>query len=136
MKLTREMVLRKWETEWKLLKSWNRDLSLVEVEISDREHANRLGTCWSYEQRLVVYRGDSIADELHTLLHELAHAATIGEKHGPIWQATYADAVREVTGVPVPRAATSYRIVNAAGKDAVKSWWHESGNEFLWRLCR
>lgn len=136
MKLTREIVLRKWSQEWATLKAWNRDLSEVDVEISDKTFPMRLGTCWSHEQRLVIYRGNSIAAELNVLIHEFAHAATIGESHGPVWQAMYADAVREATGLPIPRCGANYRIVHAAGEDAVKTWWTRSGNEFLWGLCQ
>ncbi len=130
----RERVLQKWLRDWRVLVAWRRDLSEVEVEISDKEYPLRLGTCWSEEQRLVVYRGKTIAGELDTLIHELAHAATIGDGHGDLWQATYAAAVEEVTGIPIPGGAENYRRLCQAGKLAVASWWKTSGNEFAWRL--
>ncbi len=136
MKLTRVNVLEKWAKNWSTLKAWNRDLSEVSIEISDKSHPNRLGTCWSFEQRLVVYRGASISDELDTLLHELAHAATIGDHHGEAWQGVYASAVAEVTKISIPKAADNYQILCRAGKMSLQSWWTSSGNEFLWRLCR
>jgi len=136
MKLTRKTVLEKWGADWRTLRSWNRDLSEVTVEVSDREHPNRLGTCWSHEQRLVVYKGDSIHGELDTLLHEFAHAATIGDGHGLAWQGVYAAAIEEVTGVPIPRAVNNYQLLCWSGKKAVKSWWVNSGHDFLWRMCK
>lgn len=136
MKLTRKDVLEKWAKEWRLLRAWRRDLSEVEIDISDKIHPNRLGTCWSYEQRLVIYRGSSIQEDLDTLLHELAHAATIGDAHGLIWQDTYASAVEEATKVATPGAGDNYHMLCRAGRAAVSSWWIFSGNDFLWRLCQ
>ena len=136
MKLTRDIVLTRWAGEWSRLKAWNRTLE-VSVEISDRQCADRLGTCWPTEQRLVIYRGRTIQGELHTLLHELAHAAVpASEGHSLKWQAIYAAAIQEVTGIPVPVAGDNYRIVNFTGIAAMESWWRSSGNEFLWRLCK
>lgn len=136
MKLTREIVLVKWSKEWANLKAYGRDLSKVEIEISDRVCQDRLGTCWTHEQRLVIYPGKSITDDLDTLIHELAHAATIGDAHGELWQKTYASAIEEVTGIPIPKRAGNYHRLCQAGRQAVASWWEASGNAFLWRLCQ
>ena len=132
--ITRTEVLKKWTKDWRTLQAWCRDLSEVSVEISDKAHPHRLGTCWSHEQRLVVYKGSSITEDLDTLIHELAHAATIGEGHGLAWQSCYADAVQEVTGIPIPSAADNYRTLCQSGKAAVSSWWVSSGHDFLWKL--
>jgi hypothetical protein len=134
--ITRTQVLQKWTNEWRTLKAWCRDLSEVEITISDKQHPNRLGTCWSHEQRMVVYKGASIQEDLDTIIHELAHAATIGDNHGVVWQGVYAGAIEEITAIPIPRAADNYRILCRAGQAAVTSWWVSSGNDFLWRLCR
>lgn len=134
--ITREQGLLSWAARWRTLKAWRRDLSEVKVEISDRVYANRLGTCWSLEQRLVVYRGESFIDELGTLVHELGHAATIGADHDERWQETYAAAVTEITGITVVPAAYNYRTLNMAAKDAMRLWWRASGNATLWNLAR
>jgi len=133
--ITREQGLTTWASRWRTLKAWRRDLSEVKVEISDRWHAGRLGTCWSYEQRLVVYRGDSFVDELGTLVHELAHAATIGAAHDERWQDVFSGAVTEITGIAVVPAAYNYHVLNMAAKDALRLWWRVSGNAALWRLA-
>lgn len=132
--ITRKDVLLKWAKDWAKLKAWNRDLSEVQVTISDRTNADRMGTCWPMQQRLVVYKGSSMTDDLDTLIHEFAHAATIHEAHGPDWQHCYATAMQEVTGIPVPTAVDNYRILCEAGREAVHSWWVASGHDFLWRL--
>jgi hypothetical protein len=132
--VTRAQGLLRWADAWRNLRAWRRDLSLVEVVISDRAHPRRLGSCWDFQQRLVVYRGDSFAEELATVLHELAHAACIGGEHGEQWQATYAAAVTEVTGLPVVTCAEDYQVLCMSARDAVKAWWVSSGNDFAWRL--
>ncbi len=136
--ITRTDVLMRWFRQWANLRAWKRDLSEVKVEVSDRWYPDRLGTCWTLEQRIAVYRSSersfNAANELHTLLHELAHAATILEHHGPKWQECYSAAILEVTRIAIPRAASSYRILNTAGRAAMKSWWTSSGNDSLLRV--
>jgi hypothetical protein len=134
--ITRTTGLNTWASRWRTLKAWRRDLSEVKVEISDRAHNNRLGTCWAYQQRLVIYRGESFVDELGTLVHELAHAAVIGAAHDERWQETFAAAVTEITGIGVVPLAYNYRVLNMAAKDAMRLWWRTSGNESIWRLAR
>ncbi len=134
--ITRTQGLLTWASRWRLLKAWRRDLSEVKIEISDRNHSRRLGTCWSHQQRLIVYKGDSFIDELGTLVHELGHAATIGAAHDERWQDVYSGAVSEITGISVCPAAYNYEVLNMAAKDAMRVWWKTSGNEALWRLAR
>jgi hypothetical protein len=134
--ITREQGLRTWARRWATLRAWRRDLSEVKIEISDRAHADRLGTCWSYEQRIVIYRGDSFIDELSTVVHELAHAATIGASHDERWQDVYSAAVTEITGIAVIPAAYNYEVLNRCAKDVMRTWWQLSGNARLWKLLR
>jgi hypothetical protein len=57
------------------------------------------GHAWPWHCRLVVTTGFSAADDLSTLIHELAHlAAPNREMHGPVFQVIQRDAVRELTG--------------------------------------
>jgi hypothetical protein len=134
--ITRAQGLTTWGDRWRTLRAWKRSLVNVKVEISDRHHAGRLGTCWSHEQRIVIYRGESFIDELGTLVHELAHAATIGADHDARWQETFANAVTEITNIPVVPMAFNYRILNMAAKDAMRIWWKASGNATIWNLAR
>jgi hypothetical protein len=133
--ITREQGLLTWASRWCTLTAWRRDLSEVKVEISNRIHAGRLGTCFSRQQRVVIYKGDSFVDELGTVLHELAHAATIGSSHDERWQTVYSAAVAEVTGIAVTPCAYNYEVLNAAAKDAVRTWWRTSGNAAIWRMA-
>lgn len=136
--ITRNEVLTKWFRQWHTLKAWRRDLSNVTMEVSDRQYSDRLGTCWPAEQRFAVYRGHTpkffAPGELYTVLHEMAHAACIEEHHGSKWQEAHAAAIREVTGIEIPKAANNYHTLCEAGTSAMKSWWVSSGNEFLLRL--
>lgn len=134
--ITRAQGLTTWADRWRTLRAWSRDLSEVKVEISNRWHQNRLGSCWAHEQRIVVYRGDSFVEELNTVLHELAHAATIGAAHDERWQEMFAAAVTEVTGIVVVPVAYNYRVLNGAAKDALTTWWRASGNAALWKLAQ
>ena len=134
--ITRVQGLLRWAHQWRTLRAWRRDLSDVKIQISDQIHNDRLGTCWTLQQRVVVYRGDSFIDELCTLVHELAHAATIVHSHDETWQATFSAAVSEITGIAVTPVAYNYEVLNLAAKDALRSWWKSSGNEFAWRLAR
>lgn len=133
--ISRAQGLLSWADRWRTLRAWRRDLSQVRVEVSDQAHPQRLGTCWSLQQRLVIYRGPSFVDELSTLVHELAHAATILEHHSEIWQEVYAAAVTEITGIEVVPVAHDYRVLDRAAEDALRSWWRTSGNDRLWRLA-
>jgi hypothetical protein len=134
--MTRAQGLKSWADSWRTLRAWRRDLSEVEIKISSRVNATRLGTCWPHEQRIVIYQGESFIDELGTLLHELAHAATIEHAHGERWQETFASAVTEVTSIVVGPVAYNYRVLNQAAKDALKSWWWHSGNADRWELAQ
>ncbi len=138
--LTRREVLNKWAKEWFTLKAWKRDLSNVEITISDENNQSVLGTCWPLEQSITIYRAVEppkldLPTELDTLIHELAHAATIEEGHSHVWQATYSRAIVEVTKICIPLVADKYRTVGRAGRQAVKTWWNRSGNEFLVKLA-
>jgi len=134
--ITREQGLRSWASRWRTLKAWRRDLSEVTIDIKSTQRKDRLGTCWPIRQHIVIYLGESFGDELGTLLHELAHAATIGADHDERWQSTFAAAVSEVTGLAVTPVAYNYRVLNMAAKDALRTWWRVSGNEAIWKLAR
>ena len=134
--ITRTQGIMTWASRWRTLKAWRRDLSDVKMTISDHVHAGRLGTCWSSQQRITIYKGDSFIDELSTVLHELAHAATIGAHHDEPWQTTFAAAITEVTSIAVTPLAYNYEVLDAAAKDAMQTWWRTSGNAAIWRLAR
>ena len=122
-RMTRVENIMHWANQWRTLRAWKRDLSEVQIKISKRINASRLGTCWSTEQRITIYQGASLVEELDTLLHELAHAATIGAHHDARWQEVYAAAVTEVTGIVVVPVAYDYHFVARAGEEALKAWW-------------
>lgn len=134
--ITREQGLRSWAARWRTLRAWRRDLEAVTIDIKATQRKDRLGTCWPVRQHIVIYLGESFVDELGTLLHELAHAATIGANHDEHWQSTFAAAVSEVTGLSVTPVAYNYRVLNMAAKDALRTWWRTSGNATIWNLAR
>jgi hypothetical protein len=78
------------------------------------------GHAWPTRHRLTMTTGASAADDLSTLIHELAHlAAPDREHHGPIFQVIQRDAVAELTGVePV-----GWRREGDEGRIAVIQRW-------------
>lgn len=130
----RDVVLRHVR-EWRNLRAWGRSLDNVEIEFSSRKTTRRAGTCWTTEQRVVIYTAHAIPDMLATGLHELAHAVEMLDHHGPAWQARFAAAVIEVTGCGMPRAADDFAVLDRAAEDLVRDWWDRSGNGFAARLA-
>lgn len=86
---------------------------------------------------MIVYNAGSIVEDLATVLHEMAHASAMEQGHTEAWQATFAAAIKEVTGIPIPAYADSNLLLDRAGAAAIGSWWASSGNAFVWSLlCR
>jgi len=134
--MTRAQGIAYWHKRWSQLRAWRRDLSEVKIEVSDRILTARVGTCFS-AHRIVIYRGSSFVQELATLLHELAHAATVGRTpHSDCWQETFSSAASEVTGIAVVPVVYNYRVLDRAVEDAIKHWWWMSGEADRWELAR
>lgn len=130
-------VVKTWVNRWRHLRAWGRSLELVDVTVSEREHPRRAGTCWTREQRITLYHQDRLTDVLTTALHEYAHAVEITAHHGLAWQARYAAAVGEVTGIVIPGGIDGdYKIIDCAARDAVRAWWHRSGNAMAMKLLK
>lgn len=134
MPITVEQGILKWASEWAKLKAWRRDLGYVKVTVSTRSFPERAGTCWPFQHRLIVYKGPFV-HQLKTLVHEFAHAATIGEGHGAEWQVIYSNAITEITGVPMVSAASKYEDIDTAAYEAISLWWKRSGNDRFWRMA-
>ncbi len=141
--LTRTQVLSKWLGHWRSLKAWKKPLNHVDVEFSNKYSKRYLGVCYPYQAKVIVYKADiNTTDrwfdaplELYTLVHELAHAVEMDDAHGRAWQDTHSKAIHEVTGIMIPKTAPNYEDLCLMGADAVKTWWHQSGNAFLLKLA-
>ncbi len=132
---TRDQIVRSHLERWRALKAWGRSISNVKIEVSPRAHAQRAGTCWSHQQRLVVYQQADICEMLSCGLHEMAHAVEIADHHGVAWQRRFAWAVGEATGYAVASGCEDdYHIMDRAAADAVRRWWRGSGHEFAAKL--
>jgi hypothetical protein len=130
-------VVRTWAERWRSLRAWGRPLDEVTITVKRRPNGGITGTGLArpVKRQVIVRVGSSLVDGLVTVLHELAHVAVPAqEHHGDRWQAAYAAAVEEVTGIPVAYGGEKADLDYAAHL-ALRSWWRSSGNEFLWKLA-
>ncbi len=135
MAVTREEGILAWAARWKTLKAWKRDLSGVTITVDDKIYADKIGTCYALKQHVVIHRASTFISSLTIVLHELAHAGTIGEHHNEPWQVMFAEAVTEVTGVAVVPVAYDYRVLNDACHEVMAGWWKRTGNDKIWRMA-
>lgn len=92
------------------------------VTVPTRHYAS--GHAYPWEHRLVVTVGQSAADDLSTLIHELAHlAAPLREHHGPRFQVIQRDAIAELTGEP----PVGWRRQGEDARVAVLQRWLNAG---------
>lgn len=81
------------------LGSWSYDSGSSDLVTVMMGRQRASGHAWPSNHRLVVTTGASAADDLSTLVHELAHlAAPNREHHGPVFQIIQRDAIAELTG--------------------------------------
>lgn len=87
-----------WMVEHRGGWSWSDSADSPTVHVATgRQSAS--GHAWPWQHRLCVTTGASAADDLSTLIHELAHlAAPRREMHGAVFQLVQRDAVEELTG--------------------------------------
>lgn len=146
----RSQEILRWAEEWRTLRAWERDLYEVQISVPGSYNHGVYGACTVSGQRLrVYYSPEGIAVDLSTLLHEMAHADTSHEHvdHGPVWRASLARAVLEVTGTDLTaklaelvdylpdgellRSQVDYHV-----DKAVREWWRRTGNDLAYDLGR
>ena len=146
----RRETIQRWAEEWRSLRAWDRDLSEIQVSIPGSYNQGIYGACVADGQRVrVYYSPEGIAVDLSTLLHEMAHADTVHEhvSHGPVWRATLARAVLEVTGTDItpsirdclrhmPDNELLRSQVDYYADKAVREWWRRTGNDLAYDLGR
>lgn len=128
-----------WADRWRDLKAWGRTLEEVTIELRQRsEGVGRYstGVCYPTLRRIVVTAGSDVPQALATILHELAHAAAPGDEgHGDRWQAIFAAAVLEVTGIRLVHPVDNYRLMQRQAIGACRAWWRRSGNDVLFKMA-
>lgn len=132
--ITWEQGISTWAERWRNLRAYEGRVLQSLVTIRNVFFPERWGTAWSHRNEIAVYRSDRFSNDLDTIIHEFAHLAR-SVHHEADWQECYADAIREVTGIPIPRQANNYEMLVRAGREAMASWWKTSGNAFLWHLA-
>lgn len=136
--MTRADAVRCWAERWRGLRAWGRPLEEVSIEIQPYRGQAQCGTAWPTQRRCVVRvgAGGHVVYDLETALHELAHCAAPGdEHHGPKWRRPLVAAVLEVTGIAVADDGQPFELLDRACVDALRAWWHSSGQAFLYRLA-
>lgn len=84
------------------------------------------GRAWPWTHGLVMTTGSDAADDLSTLIHELAHlAAPDDEWHGPVFQLIQRTAIRELTGDNGPLEINGRRM-GELGRVAMIQRWLDS----------
>ena len=108
-----------WLTEHRGGWSWSDSADSPTVHVATgRQSAS--GHAWPWQHRLCVTTGMKAADDLSTLIHELAHlAAPKSEHHGPVFQLVQRDAVEELTG---ERIADWHRHGANCRIDVIQQW--------------
>lgn len=92
------------------------------------------GTAWFFQRRFAVTAGADRADALATLIHELAHLATPGDKaHGDKWRSVFFSAAWEVLGVePKLEGAGRYDVHRAVREAVLESGAHLVDDPRTW----
>lgn len=146
----RSQEILRWAEEWRTLRAWERDLYEVQISVPGSYNHGVYGACVADGKRLrVYYSPEGIAVDLSTLLHEMAHADTPHDHvdHGPVWRATLARAVLEVTGTDLspkfaelvgylPNGELLRSQVDYHVDKAVREWWRRTGNDLAYDLGR
>lgn len=129
-------VVETWADRWRSLKSWGRPLSEVETKVVSRKGSHSTGVAYPTRRTCRVRAGHDLPDALATVLHEYAHlAAPADAHHGIAWRSRFVEAVAEVTGIVLSTDGTIAHVDQAAS-EAVKTWWHASGNAFAVSLLK
>lgn len=120
--LPRILALKTWQhRRWTV--SWPPRVNVRQGR--QRSHAS--GHAWTSSQRCVVTTGESAADDLAVLVHEIAHCvAPVSEHHGPIFCGILSEAWSELLGREVtPMVEGTYS--NGIARMTHKLW----GEEYL-----
>ena len=132
----KNQIVQKYVDAWRNLRAWGRSLDNVDVCISNRTCSTVGGWCKTYQQAIMIYQGP-LHWMLLTVLHEYAHAVEISDHHDTAWQARFAAAVTEVTGVRVVGGCEDdYNVLNSAAEDAIKKWWPRTADAFAAKLLK
>lgn len=129
--MNRTDVLKSWADQWRTLRAWGRNLE--EVTFTFKPHRRGpLGSACSVTRDAEIRETHDLADDLATILHELAHLAVPGcEQHGTRWRVAFSAAVKEVTGGVV--ADAEIHLIDRQARDYVKQWLTASGQAAVLR---
>jgi hypothetical protein len=111
--------LEAWQAKW----YGSYDSGVGDTVTVYRGRISASGRAWPWTHCLVMTTGVTAADDLSTLIHELAHlAAPNTENHGPTFQLIQREAVEELTGQKID----GWRRGGEEGRVAVIQRWLDS----------
>jgi hypothetical protein len=94
--MTPNQVISHWGHTWLSLAAWQAPLNVSLRYRVRPTNQRRLGTAHCARRVATVYLTGHLAEDLSTVLHELAHlAAPINADHGPRWRELYVAASAE-----------------------------------------
>lgn len=105
--------------------------------VVEKRTAKELGRHYSmpYGSLIYVYTDGDLADDITTILHELAHGVA-GQhiQHGMLWRAAYAAAAQELTGEPIRVSLLSQEGMamywqDQSVKSAIERLLHKEGTQ-------
>jgi hypothetical protein len=123
---------------WRSLRAWRAPLPTL-VIVEPYRGGGRLGVARCGLRTATVYATGDLAEDLSTVLHELAHLAAplAARSHGSEWRALFVAAAREVTGGEdddLDDLNLTTTDLDAAIRDEIAEWLSRTSQTFAARL--
>ncbi len=127
--MTLEDVIVHWAHRWRNLSAWGRNLPST-VKLSPHNGQRILGRAHCITGLIEVYITGSLAEDLSTVLHELAHvAAPLYNDHRDPWRKLYTSAVAEACRCDVDQFDINVAVADLDDqcREAITGWLKRSG---------
>lgn len=129
-------VIRHYADRWRTLAAWRAHLPALVAIRKMAPGQRRMGLAHPDECRAIVYVSGDLAEDLATVIHELAHlAAPNHANHGEQWCELFIAATAEVTGLEAEGFDLDVPItdLDAQVRDAIADWLARTGQAAVLR---
>jgi hypothetical protein len=116
--------VKAYADRWRSLRSWGAPLDML-IRVEAHKGGKYLGLAKSYACAAIVYCTGSLALDLATAVHEMAHlAAPDSEKHGRRWREVFVRAAAEAFDCDVDDFDVDVKTgdLDAQVEDAARNW--------------